>query len=187
MATASVSAAHSPSASGAGSGEAKLRQVLRKLTTEDGAPGALVRVGDRQGSTVLTTGVANLNTGAPVAGGSRWRIGSVTKTYVATVVLQLVGEHRVVLDAPVERYLPGVLRGNGNDGRKITVRELLQHASGLPDVLTYLTPQDILAHRYDHHDVNDLVNIALAHPPLFAPGTSWSYSNTRRSQAPPAK
>ncbi|MGH3382730.1 MAG: serine hydrolase domain-containing protein [Actinoallomurus sp.] len=183
MAAASASAGPSHSASAAApsrsaSGDATLRQVLRRLTTDDGAPGALVRVADRNGSTVLTSGVANLSTGTPVARDSRWRIGSATKTYVATVVLQLVAEHRVELDAPVERYLPGVVRGNGNDGHHITVRELLQHTSGLPDILTYLPPQDILAHRYDHHDVTDLVNIALAHPPLFAPGTSWSYSNT---------
>lgn len=155
-----------------------LRQVLQRLTTSDGTPGALVEVGDRHRSTVLTSGVADLNTGAPMADDSRFRIGSVTKAYVATVVLQLVGEHRVALDAPVERYLPGVVRGNGNDGRQITVRELLQHTSGLPDVLTYLSPLDILAHPLAHHDVADLVQVALDHPPLFAPGTSWSYSNT---------
>jgi D-alanyl-D-alanine carboxypeptidase len=146
-----------------------LRQVVRRLTTEDGAPGALVRVRDRHGSTVLAGSV-------PAA--ARWRIGSVTKTFVATVVLQLVAERRVGLDAPLERYLPGVVRGHGNDGRRITVRELLQHTSGLPDVLTYLTPQQILADRFAHHDTLDLVRIALAHPPLFRPGTRWSYSNT---------
>lgn len=48
-----------------------------------------------------------------------------TKMFVATVVLQLVAEHKVDLDAPIERYLPGVVRGNGNDGRDITVRQLL--------------------------------------------------------------
>jgi D-alanyl-D-alanine carboxypeptidase len=55
-------------------------------------------------------------------GDSSFRIGSMTKMFVATTVLQLVGERRVVLDAPVERYLPGVVRGHGNDGRAITVR-----------------------------------------------------------------
>lgn len=159
-------------------GHAPLRQVLGRLTTVDGAPGALVSVRDRHGSTVLTSGVADLRTGAPIPAGARWRIGSVTKTFVAAVVLQLAAEHRVALDAPVARYLPGVVRGNGNDGNRITVRELLQHTSGLPDVLTYLTPRQILADRYAHHDTIDLVRIALAHPPLFPPGTRWSYSNT---------
>lgn len=155
-----------------------LRQVLQRLTTEDGAPGALAQVGDRHGSTVLTSGVADLDTGAPMRGDSRFRIGSMTKPYVATVILQLVGEHRVSLDAPVERYLPGVVRGHGNDGREITVRELLQHTSGLPDYLPCLSFPDFIADRYAHHDRAELLSLALSHPPLFAPGAGWSYSNT---------
>lgn len=155
-----------------------LRHVLHRLTSDDGVPRALVVVRDRRGSKAVTSGVADLNTGAPVPGHSRFRIGSVTKSYIATVVLQLVGEHRVALDAPVERYLPGVVRGSGNDGRRITVRELLQHTSGLPDILTYLTPKQILADPYAHHDPADLLRLALSHPPLFAPGREWRYSNT---------
>ena len=46
-------------------------------------------------------------------------------------MLQLVAEHRLSLDDTVARWLPGVVPGNGNDGNKITVRELLQHTSGL--------------------------------------------------------
>ena len=63
-----------------------------------------------------------------------------TRPFVATTVLQLVGERRVVLDAPVERYLPGVVRG---DGRVITVRQLLQQTSGIPDYLAYLSTRDV--------------------------------------------
>jgi D-alanyl-D-alanine carboxypeptidase len=159
-------------------GGAAVQRVLDRLAGADGAPGALAEVRDRRGETVLTSGVADLDTGAPMRADSSFRIGSMTKMYVATVVLQLVGEHRVALDAPVERYLPGVVRGNGNDGRRITVREMLQHTSGLPDYLTYYTPQDFLADRFAHHDRSDLLRIALAHPPLFPPGTGWSYSNT---------
>jgi D-alanyl-D-alanine carboxypeptidase len=153
-------------------------QVLHRLTTEDGAPGALAEVSDTNGRTVLMSGPADQATGAPMAPGSRFRIGSMTKMFVATVVLQLVAEHRVALDAPVDRYLPGVIRGNGNDGREITVRELLQHTSGLPDYLDYLSPQEVLANPLAHYDPQQLLGIALAHPPLFRPGTSWSYSNT---------
>ncbi|MER8155723.1 serine hydrolase domain-containing protein [Streptomyces sp. NPDC094472] len=157
----------------------RLRTLLRRLTTVDGAPGALVEVRNRRGgSSVLTSGVADVRSHAPIHRDSRFRIGSMTKSFVATVVLQLVGERRVVLDAPVERYLPGVVRGHGNDGRRITVRQLLQHTSGLPDYLAYLTPQEILEDPLAHHDIRDLVNIALAHPPTFKPGTGWRYSNT---------
>ncbi|TDD87676.1 class A beta-lactamase-related serine hydrolase [Actinomadura darangshiensis] len=162
----------------AAASQARLRGILHRLTTEDGAPGALVEYRDRRGSTVLTSGVADVKTGAPMRGDSRFRIGSMTKSYTATVMLQLVGEHRVDLDAPVERYLPGVVRGHGNDGRKITVRQLLQHTSGLPDVLDYLSPQEMLKDPLAHHDARELVGIALAHPPTFEPGEGWKYTNT---------
>ncbi|WP_329248539.1 beta-lactamase family protein [Actinoallomurus sp. NBC_01490] len=178
MGVASSAALAGPRAAAEPAGHTAVQKVLHRLTTDDGAPGALAEVRDRRGVTVLTSGVADLRTNAPVPADSSFRIGSMTKPYVATVVLQLVGEHRVALDAPVERYLPGVVRGHGNDGRRITVRELLQHTSGLPDYLTYLTPQDVLADRYAHHDRDELLRIALAHPPLFRPGRKWSYSNT---------
>ncbi|WP_031525256.1 serine hydrolase domain-containing protein [Streptomyces sp. NRRL F-5123] len=165
--------------SGRAAGDAELRAILQRLTTVDGGPGALVEVRDRRGRSVLTSGVADVRTQAPMRGDSTFRIGSMTKPFVATVVLQLVGEHRVVLDAPVERYLPGVVRGPGGDGRVITVRQLLQHTSGLPDYLDFLDPLSILSDPLAHHDTRDLVDLALAQPPAFpAPGGGWDYSNT---------
>lgn len=155
-----------------------VRTILQRLTGVDGAPGALLGVSGAHGRTVLTSGVANIETRAPVAEDSRFRIGSMSKMFVATVVLQLVAEERVALDAPVERYLPGVITGNGNDGRDITVRQLLQHTSGLPDYLDYLSLTEVLADPVAHHDPRELVQLALAHPRLFAPGTGWQYSNT---------
>jgi D-alanyl-D-alanine carboxypeptidase len=153
-------------------------KALQRLTTTDGIPGALVEFHDRTGTTALTSGVADTTTGAPVAPDSRFRIGSMTKPFVATVVLQLVGEGKVVLDAPVENYLPGVIRGNGNDGRHITVRQLLQHTSGVPDYLQYINPQDILANPKAHYEPQQLIAIALQHRRDFKPGHGWKYSNT---------
>jgi D-alanyl-D-alanine carboxypeptidase len=127
-------------------------------------------------------GVASLVTGAPVPVDGYFRMGSNTKTFVSVVLLQLTGEGRLSLDDSVERWLPGVVAGNGNDGRRITVRELLQHTSGIAN---YTDEQPLLAtadsfqaHRFDHHDAADLVALAMKKPPLFAPDTSWSYSNT---------
>ena len=132
--------------------------------------------------TTARAGVASLATGTPVPVDGYFRMGSDTKTFVAVVLLQLVGEGRLSLDDAVERWLPGVVAGNGNDGRKITVRELLQHTSGIAnytDELTMLATADgFQAHRFDHHDAADLVALAMKQPPRFAPGTSWSYSNT---------
>jgi D-alanyl-D-alanine carboxypeptidase len=95
------------------------------------------------------------------------------------VALQLVAEHRLYLDDTVERWLPGVVRGNGNDGRQITVRELFQNTSGLHDDLPgYTTPEEYLQQRYDVHTREQLVARAMNHPPDFPPGTGWGYSNT---------
>ncbi|TDD71514.1 serine hydrolase domain-containing protein [Actinomadura rubrisoli] len=159
-------------------GHTGLRQAVERLTEPDGAPGALAEVNDRNGRLVITSGVADIRTGAPVNPRSRFRIGSLTKPFVATVALQLVGEGRIKLDAPVERYLPGVVRGADNDGREITVRQLLQQTSGLPDVLKFLPPQEILKDPLRHWETRDLVNIALQHPRNFTPGEKWGYSNT---------
>ncbi|MEL5956700.1 serine hydrolase domain-containing protein [Streptomyces sp. CLV115] len=171
--TAAVSAGH-----GSATDHARLQEILRRLTTVDGAPGALVEVRDRHGSTVLTSGVADVKSQAPVDRDSRFRIGSMTKMFTATVMLQLVGEHSVRLDAPVERYLPGVVRGHGNDGRRITVRQLLQHTSGLPDFLDHLKPQEVVSNPLVRYDPRDLVDLALKYPRVFEPGTDWDYSNT---------
>ena len=165
-------------ATGGGADYPGLRAVIRRLTTEAGVPGALAEVHDRHGRTVITSGVGDLRTGARVPAHSRFRIGSVTKTFVATVVLQLAGEHRVDLDAPVEHYLPGLIRGNGNDGRHISIRHLLQHTSGLPDYLDDSLIQQVIADPLAHRDSYLLVQAALRHPSLFTPGERFSYSNT---------
>ncbi|MFC9976482.1 serine hydrolase domain-containing protein [Spirillospora sp. NPDC127200] len=160
---------------------AKLREALGRLTAEGGAPGALVEVRDRDGRrTVLTSGTRDVRTGAPMQRGSRFRIGSLTKPFVATVVLQLAGEGEIELDAPVERYLPGLIRGNGNDGRNITVRDLLQHTGGLPDIMDHLNPQDLIEDPLRHWEAGELVAIALRHPNTLPPDGErrFAYSST---------
>lgn len=151
--------------------------------TATGVPGVLAEV--RSGSHVLrgTSGVANLDTRAPVNAGGFFRIGSNTKTFVSVVLLQLVAEHRLSLDDTVARWLPGVVRGNGNDGTKITVRQLLQHTSGLhnytDDLQAEITsPEAYRKLEFEQFSRQDLLDIALARKPDFAPGTGWNYSNT---------
>ncbi|GIG88615.1 serine hydrolase domain-containing protein [Plantactinospora endophytica] len=141
---------------------------------------ALARDGVREN--YARAGTADLATGAPVPRDGYFRMGSNTKTFAAVVVLQLVGEGRLRLDDTVERWLPGLVTGNGNDGRRITVRQLLQHTSGLYnytwDLPGLSSAEGYARHRFDHYDPEELVALALAHPPNFAPGTSWDYSNT---------
>jgi D-alanyl-D-alanine carboxypeptidase len=107
-----------------------------------------------------------------------FRVASQTKAFVATVVLQLVAEGRVGLDAPVGRYLPRRLLPEGGD--RITVRQLLNHTSGLydPQVEVYQTLQDILDLRFEHWTPAEVMALANDNGLLFEPGTAWSYSNT---------
>ncbi|MGW5705987.1 serine hydrolase domain-containing protein [Amycolatopsis japonica] len=147
-----------------------------KTLVQDGVPGAQATVTSPSGrSWSEREGVGNAETGTPFPHDSKFRAASITKTFVAVVVLQLVAEGKVRLDAPIDRYLPGLVRGNGNDGTKITVRQLLQHTSGL---YNYVRDLDIDEWRHRGAEPGELLAVGLAHPPDFAPGTDWRYSNT---------
>ncbi|AEV89078.1 beta-lactamase [Actinoplanes sp. SE50] len=149
-----------------------VRKDLANLVA-DGFPGALAVVRDEHGRIRRpVAGTGDTATGRPVPADGQVRLGSNTKTFVAVVVLQLVAEHRVRLDDPVERYLPGLLHG-----RRVTVRQILQHTSGLANYTEYLALDD-LSLRYRHFAPRELLDLALAHPDTFPAGTSWAYSNT---------
>ncbi|MEU9378370.1 serine hydrolase domain-containing protein [Streptomyces sp. NPDC048255] len=165
-----------PSAAFAAARPDSVQQGLNALVHSDGLPAALATVKGREGrSRTYTAGLGDVATGSKVPRDGQVRIGSNTKTFTAVVVLQLVGEGKIDLDAPVETYLPGLVRGEGIDGRHITVRQLLQHTSGLPDYES-LVGEDILQHRY--FEPRDLLDLAFRRKADFAPGTNWAYSNT---------
>lgn len=87
----------------------------------------------RDGNRVIRarSGVSDVDSGRPMPADGSFLIGSDTKTFVSVVLLQLVGEGRIGLDDPIDRWLPGVVDGNGNNGQFVTVREVLQHTSGI--------------------------------------------------------
>ncbi|WP_040808286.1 serine hydrolase domain-containing protein [Nocardia concava] len=129
--------------------------------------------------TVATSGVADLNTGDPVSADGYFRMASTSKTLVATVILQLEAEGKLGLDDTVERWLPGVMQGNGNDGGRISLRQLLQQTSGIHDDLPgYTTADEYYQQRHDFYTSEQLVARAMAHAPDFAPGEGWAYANT---------
>lgn len=164
-AAAAITALLAPSATATPRPDA-VQRGLNALVHTDHVPGALAAVRDRDGRTRIYTAGAE---------DGQVRIGSNTKTFTAVVVLQLVGEGRIGLDAPVDTYLPGLVRGEGIDGRHITVRQLLQHTSGLPDYEKEVT--DTILHRR-YLEPRDVLDIALRHKAGFPPGTGWAYSNT---------
>ncbi len=142
-----------------------------------GAVGALAEVHDGRRVWRGTSGVAVVGTDRRVPRHGSFRAGSITKSFVATVVLQLVDEGRLRLDDPIERWLPGAVP----DGARITVRELLDQTSGLPDVVPTLPkPPDpqFYADRWRTWTADELVQRALAQPTVSDPGTEFHYSST---------
>ncbi|GAA1942049.1 serine hydrolase domain-containing protein [Nocardioides hwasunensis] len=159
----------------------RVQQRLDELVSETGLPGAIATVKDSRGRTrTYVAGTARIGTDQAIDPDSRVRVASNTKMFTATVVLQLVAEGDVELDRPVETYLPGLVRGSGNDGRRITVRQLLQQQSGLPDydslVIEAGGSMDAVKHTY--FEPHELLDAALAERREFRPGTKWAYSNT---------
>ncbi|TDC35607.1 class A beta-lactamase-related serine hydrolase [Micromonospora sp. KC213] len=150
-----------------------LRAGLDAVTAA-GMPGVFAELRDGRHATTAASGVADVDTGRPVRPHMRHRVGSITKTFVATALLQLVGEGRLALDAPLGRYLPEFAVPG------VTVRMLLNHTSGLGDYVPVLfrSGEDIEARRYTTFEPRDLARMGLAQPRTGTPGTGWSYSNT---------
>ncbi|PWI18392.1 peptidase [Streptomyces sp. Act143] len=164
-----------------GGGDHAATRAAIEAAVKDGVPGVTVTAG----SWSATAGVGDLRTGAPRSPHDRYRVGSITKTFVATVLLQLEAEGRLSLDDTVEKWLPGVVRGHGHDGRRITLRQLLNHTSGIFNYTqddgfaqAYFTKDGFFRHRYDTRAPQEMIAIAMSHRPDFAPGTAWHYSNT---------
>jgi D-alanyl-D-alanine carboxypeptidase len=153
---------------------AALQATVDAAVQEMLVPGAMVLLRTPQGGVTISSGTTELGTTIPPRTDTSFRIASNTKTMTAAVILQLAQERKLDLSDPVAKYVPGVPGGD-----RITIAELLEMRSGLynytnaPELAVSLdrdptrvwTPHDVLA-------------IAFAHPPNFAPGTAFEYSNT---------
>ncbi|MFG3409295.1 serine hydrolase domain-containing protein [Streptomyces sp. NPDC048142] len=141
-------------------------------------PGAAVHAGNGDGSWTLSVGTGTVNSTRPIKSDEHFRVGSQTKTFTAAVLLQLVDEGKVSLDAMIDDYLPGVVSGNGYDGTRITVRHLLQHTSGLAAYNPYPVTQAPKPSPDGTYDLAASVRKGLSSPPVSAPGAGFTYSNT---------
>ncbi|WP_435972472.1 serine hydrolase domain-containing protein [Streptomyces sp. Qhu_M48] len=141
----------------------------------NGAPGAMARFSGPTGVKSRTAGVQDRVSGTPMDIQSRFRIGSVSKTFSTVVLLQLVEEGRLELDQPVNTYLPGLLPDD-----RITVRHLLTHRSGLADYTNAMfanTVPGFEAVRNRVFSYQELVDLSLSEPRTTQPGVSYQYSN----------
>jgi D-alanyl-D-alanine carboxypeptidase len=151
----------------------RLDASVQRELSRGALPGAIVGV-QRNGQApwIIARGVSNLQTRERMGSDEHVRIGSVTKAFVTSLLLRLAQEGRLSLDDPISRYVAGVPKGDA-----ITLRQLANMTSGLADmfgnpqfVVAYLTGETFTPAR--------LVDLGLALPSRFAPGTGWSYSNT---------
>lgn len=142
----------------------------------EGAPGAMARFTGPDGVQARTVGVRDRESGAAMDVRARFRIGSVSKTFSSVVLLQLVQEKKLELDAPVNRYLPGLLPDD-----RITVRHLLRHRSGLADYTDAMfehTVPGFEAVRNRVFSYQELLDLSLSEPRTTEPGVAYKYSNT---------
>ncbi|GAA3410758.1 serine hydrolase domain-containing protein [Streptosporangium vulgare] len=174
-----------PASASAGQETGLDREALRRSLDsvhEAGMYGAYSAVRDGGAKWLGAAGVADVRTRRPVHPRMVHRVGSITKTFTAVAILQQVGRGRVELDAPVARYLPGLLPDDL--GRRTTVRMLLNHTSGIGDYvagafpsLVQASPQSLDEHRFRRISPPELVRFALEAPRTGEPGQVWSYSN----------
>ncbi|TMR93163.1 beta-lactamase family protein [Nonomuraea basaltis] len=187
---AGVATADSGAAPAAAAGEDRpeLQKAIEELV-DAGFVGVSLRVHDERGEWAGSAGAAELGGSAKPPIDGHVRIGSNVKTFIATLVLQLVAEGKVGLDIPAADYLPEF----GLDER-ITVRMLLQHTSGVFNFSGEVYDDGTVVHgipvpygttgkewvdnRFKIYRPQELVELALSKPARFEPGTGWSYSNT---------
>jgi D-alanyl-D-alanine carboxypeptidase len=169
-----VTAAATASPSGSPS-ETKLNADLKRLVAT-GTPGAILLVRDGNRTSTFTAGFGDLADKTPMRADNHFKIASLTKTYTATLVLQLVQEGRLRLGDNIEQWLPRLVP----NGRHITVQMLLNHTSGLADFEEnprYYKPY--LSGNFGYYTPpRQLVRLAVSRQPHFAPGAHHEYSNT---------
>ena len=153
---------------------ARLDSAIATTLRETGAPGAIVGVWGPRCRYEKAFGVADKATGAPMRTDFHSRIGSETKTFTVTGVLQLVDDGAVGLDDPIADYVPGV-----PEGERITLRQLARMQSGL---FNYSEDErfqlDLVTDPYRTFTPHELLDYSFAHPLDFPPGEGFHYSNT---------
>ncbi len=151
------------------------RELAGLVRSPSGPPGAIaiVQRGSRQ--TVYSAGVAQFDTGIAVSANDRMRIASTSKAFSGAVALELVARHRLKLNATIAQLLPALPASWG----PITLRQLLDHTSGLEDFsqndefLRYLTN-----HLHATPSPAFILRFIAAKALLFTPGSEYHYSNT---------
>jgi len=153
---------------------AKLQQIVDQKKSEFGIPGVLVGVWiPKKGSLIIEDGVADLSTSEPISQSQHFRIGSITKSFTVTVILQLAEEGRLGLNDTLDSYLPGIENGNATLAQLANMRSGIFNYTEDPDFVNVFV-MDFKKKWTDQ----EIVDYADANAPYFPPGEGWHYSNT---------
>ncbi len=153
---------------------ARLQAALEASFSETATPGAIVGVRTPAGQWQAAIGKADPAKGTPMAIGMHTRIGSLTKTFTGTMILQLVGDGKLSLDDTISKYVAGVPNGD-----RITILQLADMTSGVASytMSTEFTDQ-YFAHPEQVFKPDALLAAGFSKSPLFEPGARFDYSNT---------
>jgi D-alanyl-D-alanine carboxypeptidase len=151
----------------------QLQQLAQLDQQQAGYPGLILGVWQKgNGRFVSATGVSTLRTNAPIRTDDRFRIGSITKTFTATLILQLAQRHKLKLSDRIDRFLHGI-----PGGHRVTIEHLLNQTTGFPDIDNYFSNQ-VLRKPHKQWNVRHLIVGSLRNQPrVCAPGNCWHYSN----------
>ena len=153
--------------------EAKLDEAIDSFYVTDSLPGITVEIMTPGFNYTKAVGKADLQTGAERKTNDKIRIGSITKTFTATVILQLTDEGKIGIDDKLSKYYPDY--PNAAD---ITIRQMLDMTSGIPDYIEDpVVLKSFVYDRFDKYTPPELYEITKAMKPDFPPGTDWKYSN----------
>ncbi|MEJ2289411.1 MAG: serine hydrolase [Deinococcales bacterium] len=157
--------------------QAALEDVVASPDTVFQGAVLAVKIGD-QPLWAGAAGVADLDTRALLTPDARFRVGSIAKPFLATVVLQLAEEGALSLDDPMTALLPTSVTDRFDAADRTTVRMLLNHTSGIPEWIDDQVTATIAANPTKIWDATEFLDLAAAKPQAFDPGTDWAYSNT---------
>ncbi|OJJ19835.1 hypothetical protein BKI52_15245 [marine bacterium AO1-C] len=158
-----------------------LQNILDQFLKEDTIPGGIMTIHSRADGWTWKgqAGIANVNTRQPANTAFSYRIGSVSKNFMATTIMHLVDRNVLSLNDTIGKWLPTSLTNRIANSQNITIKHLLNHTSGIysyTDDTSFLTT--LLTNATAYFTPDSLINIALSYPPDFTPGTNWKYNNT---------